>query len=312
MEINGVHISGFVALELIDSVFPKELAGKLTDLGYKIDVDTSYAHESKSLFLRDLDDTLNKRIDVAIDIFDQEEWDVYMLVFTGTDRLSHFLWDAYEDEAHESHNDFLDHFRKIDVCIGEIYSKAEGKYTVAFMSDHGFERLNYEVFINRYLYEWGYLKLRNYPAKSLNDIDVGTTAFALDPGRIYINYEGRYPRGGVKSGDAKDIIESLNEKFGSLAIDGKKIIDEISLGKDVYHGAHTDTAPDIVLVGASGFDLKGNIKSEESYRKNDVFSGKHTYHDAFFGIRHPETYSKSPEIYPELDSVEDIRRALKL
>jgi predicted AlkP superfamily phosphohydrolase/phosphomutase len=312
MEINGVLISGFVALELIDSVFPKELAGKLKEGGYKIDVDTSFAHESKSLFLRDLDDTLKKRIDVARDIFDQEAWDVFMLVFTGTDRLSHFLWDAYEDETHENHRDFLDHFRKIDDYIGELYSKVEGRYTIAFMSDHGFERLDYEVFINRYLYEWGYLKLRNYPAKSLNDIDNGTKAFALDPGRIYLNYEGRYPRGEITQGDAEKIIGSLTEKFGSLAIEGKNVIDKIFFGKDVYHGAHTNIAPDIVLVGASGFDLKANIKSEESYRKNDVFSGKHSYHDAFFGLRLPHPYSENPEMYPKVESVEDIRDALKL
>lgn len=44
----------------------------------------------------------------------KEDWDTFMLVFTGTDRLCHFLWDTYEDRTHKYDSSFLDHFRKLD------------------------------------------------------------------------------------------------------------------------------------------------------------------------------------------------------
>ncbi len=310
-EINGVHISGFVALDLKDAVFPESLFKQLDEMKYKIDVDSYLAHESINPFLRDLDKTLTKRIEASKEIFHNEDWDVFMLVFTGTDRLSHFLWDAYVDEGHKHHSDFLSHFQKIDQYVGEIFGELGEDDTIAFVSDHGFEALKLEVFINRYLHEWGYLKFRNDPARSYNDIDAGTKAFAMDPGRIYLNYKDRYPRGNVTKDDAAEIIESLREKFTSLRIDGKKVIDEIFLGNDVYHGQYKSIGPDLILLGASGFDLKGNIKSQEFYVKG-IFNGKHTYYDAFFGVRFPDSYKDNPGRYPEVESVEDIRKVLEL
>ena len=310
-EINGIHISGFVALDLKDAVFPESLFVKVDEMKYKIDVDSYLAHESINPFLRDLDNTLTKRIEASREIFHNEEWDVFMLVFTGTDRLSHFLWDAYEDEGHKHHSDFLNHFEKIDQYIGEVFGELGEDDTIAFVSDHGFEALKFEVFINRYLREWGYLKLRKEPARSYNDIDTETKAFAMDPGRIYLNYKGRYPRGSVTEDDAAEIIESLREKFTSLRIDGKKVIEEIFLGDDVYQGECKSIGPDLVLLGASGFDLKGNVKSQDFYVKG-IFNGKHTYYDAFFGVRFPDSYKDNPQRYPEVESIKDIRKVLEL
>jgi predicted AlkP superfamily phosphohydrolase/phosphomutase len=48
-----------------------------------------------------------------------------MLVFTGTDRLVHFLWDAYENEDHRYRDVFQEHFRKIDRAIGEISDRPD-------------------------------------------------------------------------------------------------------------------------------------------------------------------------------------------
>ena len=136
---------------------------------------------------------------------------MFMLVFTGTDRIGHFLWDAYGSTDNQYHAEFCGYFKKTDDFIGELYNQLNSDDTIVLMSDHGFEQLESEVFINRYLYEWGYLKLRQFPAKSYNDIDHGTTAFCLDPGRIYLNYKEKYPRGSVN-------ISDRNSSFGISAI----------------------------------------------------------------------------------------------
>ena len=178
------------------------------------------------------------------------------------------------------------------------------------MSDHGFENLQYEVFINRYLREWGLLKLRSDPAKSYNDIDSGTVAFCMDPGRIYLHYENRYPRGSVRESETDSILNELAERFKNLAIEDTPVIKEVFRGKDIYHGEYAALAPDLVLLGAEGFDLKGTIKSDKVYAKSDIFGGKHTYYDTFFALKLPDTVAK--ENYPEVKTIEDIRGALKI
>jgi len=121
-EMNGVLIAGFVALDLERATFPRSLVPSLREMNYRVDVDSQKAHQSMTFFLRDLDDTLRARIAAYRYLWREEEWDTFVLVFTGTDRLAHFLWDAYEDGSHRYREPFLNHFQQIDEVIGEIGS----------------------------------------------------------------------------------------------------------------------------------------------------------------------------------------------
>jgi len=124
---------------------------KLKELDYRLDVDSEKAHRSLGLFLRDLDETLDARIQSYRYLWDSQDWRTFMLVFTGTDRLMHFLWDAYQDRGHEYHEAFLNYFRRIDEAIGEICGKIDDDDTLVMLSDHGFERLEKDIYVNRIL-----------------------------------------------------------------------------------------------------------------------------------------------------------------
>ena len=52
-EMTGVHISGFVSLDINKSVHPKSLIPQLNNLDYRLDVDSQKAHISMELFLED-------------------------------------------------------------------------------------------------------------------------------------------------------------------------------------------------------------------------------------------------------------------
>jgi len=279
-ELNGVHISGFVALDLERATYPASLVPKLKELDYRIDVDSSKAHQSIDLFLRDLDKTLKARIEAYRYLWDKEDWDSFMLVFTGTDRLSHFLWDAYEDPTHKYHSSFLDHFREIDKVIGEIAEKMNDSDCLIMLSDHGFELLDKNVNINYLLQEEDFLKLKDTSRKNFSDIDFATQAFALDPARIYINQKDKYPRGSVPPKKAKKVINKLINLFDSLKIEGRKVIKRVYRKEEIYSGPYINQAPDLVLLGERGFNLKANIKAKSLWEKN-IFTGKHTQQDAF-------------------------------
>jgi predicted AlkP superfamily phosphohydrolase/phosphomutase len=282
-QLNGIHISGFVSLDLERSVYPNSLIPKLNTFNYQIDVDSSKAHKSIDLFLNDLNKTLNARISAYRYLWNEGDWDTFMLVFTGTDRLSHFLWDAYENENHKYRSAFLDHFHQIDEIIGEIADSLSEDDLLIILSDHGFELLEKEVNINFILRENGFLNLKPDSKRSYADIDFDTKAFALEPARIYINLENKYPRGSVKENEYDLLIEELISIFNDLELNGRKVIKKIFRKEEIYKGQYTNQAPDIVLIPNKGFNLKTSIKANNLYEKS-IFTGKHTQHDAFLLI----------------------------
>ena len=279
-DMNGVHISGFVSIDINKSVHPAFLIPQLESLGYRIDVDSEKAHTDLNLFLEDLDETLTARIKAAEYLWDYTDWQTFMLTFTGTDRLMHFLWDAYEDKDHKYHDAFLEHFRRIDQAIGKIYSKLTENDVFLMLSDHGFEKLEKDVYVNHLLASEGFLTFRPNTEPKLVNIDSATKAFVLDPARIYINQKGKYAAGSVEANDKDACVGELESLFRSLQIDGKKVIKHIYRKQDIYAGPYLEDAPDLVLIAEKGFNLKGSMTAEELTGKGP-FTGKHTYEDAF-------------------------------
>jgi len=301
-QMNGVLISGFVSIEFEKSVHPKSLVPYLKRLDYRLDVDSQKAHSSMELFLEDLDKTLNARIQAYRYLWDSSNWQTFMLVFTATDRLMHFLWNAYEDAGHKYHNIFLEHFGKIDRTIGEVAGKISDEDLLIIHSDHGFERLDHDVYINYLLMQEGFLQLKDTQNIALDNIDHRTKAFALDPARIYLNQKGMYPCGTVDQAEGREILNQLEKLFSSLRINGRRVIRDIYRKEQLYTGPYIENAPDIVLVGAEGFNLRANIKAEKLSDKG-IFDGKHTQDTAFLITRG----LSNTAIVPDIPAISDIR-----
>lgn len=300
-QMNGVLIAGFVALDLKRATFPQSLVPTLEEMGYRVDVDSQKAHESLGFFLRDLDKTLQARVEVYRHLWRKEDWETFVLVFTGTDRLAHFLWDAYEDEAHEYHEAFVDHFQQIDEIIGEIAQELRQDDVLIMLSDHGFERLKKNVYVNYLLREDGFLSFKTGSSPGLKSVAEDTRAFALDPGRIYVHSRERYPQGSVDQDEYTSVVDDLAAFFDSLRVDGEKVIKRVYRGEELYAGTQSHRAPDLVLLGRSGYNLRGNWKAEQSFG-TDIFAGKHSQADAFLLV-----YGKGAErLVPEKPDVTDI------
>jgi len=303
-EMNGVHISGFVSIDFSKSVFPKLLIPTLRNLDYRLDVDSTLAHKSMDLFLSDLVKTLEASIQTYRYLWKSVDWKIFMFVFTGTDRLMHFLWDAYEDETHKCYGAFIDYFRKVDEAIGEMSSLVREEDLFIMLSDHGFERLDYDVYINGFLRQEGFLHFHGTEEPELIHVNSSTKAFALDPARIYLNLKGKYPNGSVDKQDKEKVLKDLENLFGSLEIGNKKIIRNIYRKEEIYSGPIIEKAPDLILVGDKGFNLKGNIKLEKTVGK-EIFTGKHTQDDAFLLIKGRGGRNIIPG-YPTVCDVKDL------
>lgn len=297
--LNGVLISGFISPDLEKAVYPREYVHTLKEFNYKIDVDTKKAKYPNVLF-KELFEALESRMKVLKYFWDKMDWDVLMIVFTGSDRLEHFLWHAYEDETHEHYNRFLEFFQRIDGCIKTIDGQLQKGDSLIMVSDHGMEGAVCNMNVNCFLEEETFLTRGKNPKLGYNNIKEGTKAFALDPGRVYINKKGKYPLGSVMREEEEAVLCGLIDAFESLERDGKKVIKKVWLKDEVYHGEYKRYAPDLVLLSEKGVNLKGGILAETVFDKN-VLQGKHTYDDAFLYVK-----SDTPGVIPKDPSVEDV------
>ena len=287
--LNGVLIAGFVALNLKKAVYPPELVPRLEAMGYRIDVDAARARDNMGAFVEDLFETLRVRERAILELFDEGGWDFFMGVVTGTDRLHHFLWDAYADESHPYHEAFLEYYRAVDGLIGKITDRLAVGTPLLMMSDHGFTGIKKEVFLNHWLRENGYLDFTRDAPESLAEIADGSRAFCLDPARIYLNVEGRYPKGCVEPGNVPALLDELAAKLRALADPdtGEAMVRDVYRRDEIFSGPLIRQAPCLVLVSNWGWDLKGSIK-RRTFAEKGLVAGMHTQDDAFLYLRGAE------------------------
>jgi predicted AlkP superfamily phosphohydrolase/phosphomutase len=282
--MNGVLIAGFVAIELAKAVHPLSYRAALDRIGYRVDIDTVKSREDHDFLWRELNATMDAH-EKALDLLWGEPWDYFEFVVTGTDRLHHFLWDAYGDEAHPFHGRFLDYYRRVDRVIDRLvtsYRKDGGSDRGLYLlSDHGFTGIVQEVHLNSWLEQTGYLKFPDANRRGLEDVAPGTSAFALDPNRIYLNLKGRFPRGDVEAADRESVREAIAGALTGLTFEGRRVVRKVFRSEEVYSGPLMRKGPDLIVLGEPGFDMKGSVKKQEVFGRTSL-RGMHTWDDAFF------------------------------
>jgi predicted AlkP superfamily phosphohydrolase/phosphomutase len=152
------------------------------------------------------------------------------------------------------------------------------------LSDHGFERLKMNVYINHLLQEGGFSSFEEGASPSVKTMAQETTAFALDPGRVYVHLRGRFPHGSVPQGEYDAVVDDLTALFSSLRVEGERIVQRTYRREELYAGSQSHRAPDLVLLGHAGYNLRGNWKAKQPFG-TDIFAGKHSQADAFLLVR---------------------------
>ena len=295
-QLDGVLISGFIALELEKAVYPASLVSDLRKIKYRFDVNADLAHQSMDLFFQDLDITLNNRFNCIDFFWENEPWELFMPVFTETDRINHFLFEVFDNENHRYADIFKQFYQRIDRQIGKLISDTSDRDVIIVHSDHGFCKLDYEIYVDKLLEREGFLKYKTRPPKTVEDIDSEkSAAFVIDPGRIYINSRDRFPHGKISISDKVKVQDDLISFFSSEEFKSKKIVGKISLNEETFKGKYSKEGPDLVILGNKGFDLKGfgleGLASKDSCYGKRIFSGMHTHDDAFIIYRGPEVLS---------------------
>jgi len=283
-KLNGILVAGFVAVDLAKAVYPPAYKTALDQLGYRVDIDSLKVRENPALLWEELAQTM-AGVRKALTFFWTEAWDYFEFVVTGTDRLHHFAWDAYEDPGHPDHTKFLDYYRQVDGLLEKIasaYHDLTGSYRGLYMlSDHGFTGIFREVYLNAWLERQRFLEFTRLDPTSLDDIAPGSRAFALDPNRIYLNFKDKFPRGTVDRSDRKALQQDIAAGLSGLEYEGRKVVRRVFFAQDVYRGPQAERGPDLIVLGENGFDMKGSVKKKDIFAASDL-RGMHTWDDAFF------------------------------
>jgi predicted AlkP superfamily phosphohydrolase/phosphomutase len=185
---------------------------------------------------------------------------------------------------------FEDYYRFLDRFIGQTlipFLESQKNTSLVLLSDHGFCRLKKEVFINHWLHEHGWLKLKSKDSNSIESIHPDTRSYSLIPGRIYLNLKGSEPEGRIHPFKGyKETLELLREAL-SLIEDpetGERIIDKIYMRDEIYSGPFINQAPDMVVLPNNGYDLKGDVNRQYLTRESNL-EGMHTFDDAFLFLK---------------------------
>ncbi len=310
-KVNGVLICGFLGTDITKGTWPPGLGLELQRRGYRIDTDTVSAREDLEGFIAELHYVYEKRIEIAKEQYTRNDWDLFMLHVMETDRLHHFLWEQWERGHPRWAPVFMDFYRRLDRLIGWVADNLKPDTELMLLSDHGFCTLKKEVYINKWLYDEGYLKFRaGKVPDDLRDIHPASRAYSLIPGRIYINLKGRESIGSVSPGNEYEALRAeLASRLAELKepSTGEKMIGEVLRGEALsrdniyigYSGLKSGVAeedkvkrpefiepspvPDLLIIPRPGFDFKGNLWREQLTEKGPVV-GTHTHDDAFLCI----------------------------
>jgi len=285
--IKGMIVAGFVAHDPARAVHPPFLASILAAEGYQLEADTTRGAADPDYLLSQVRATLCGRASILELFWPDLAWDLFMLVLTETDRIFHFFYPAVANPEHALHGAFLEFLAEWDRLIGRVLERYESlpePKRLVVLADHGFTRCRTEVDLNAWLMGQGLLK---FAARGAGEFDSRamslheTAAFALDPGRIYINAKERFARGVLHQYAAEALKIEIREALLTLSFGGEPVMAAVHDGREIYSGPFVAKAPDLICEARPGFSLTGK------FDRTDIFglygrAGCHTAGDAFF------------------------------
>jgi len=172
-EFNGILVSGPVMnTDPLNIAYPESLNKRLLKEGYIVDLNFSLKH-NPGKNLKKLLETTQSKIALAKELFSNEKWDLFMFTFFFIDALLHNFW-KYFDESHpdyEENSEFQDsvikYYQLIDEHLGFYLDNLPDNTHLFIVSDHGMGKQKSQIDLNTWLYENGFLTLRDDKEKQV-------------------------------------------------------------------------------------------------------------------------------------------------
>ncbi|AMK11921.1 alkaline phosphatase family protein [Pseudodesulfovibrio indicus] len=288
--LRGMLVAGFVAHDLHRAAHPPFLAAKLAETGYRLEADTNRGRADLGYLLDELRATLESRLDALDILWPDLSWDLFVHVFTETDRLFHFFMDAVIHRDHPDHLACMRFLADWDHALGlflDRFDALPAPKRLLVLADHGFTEIRTEVSLNTWLMGQGLLSLSGPPDDEwdVSKITRDSKAFALDPGRVYLHEQGRFARGRVEPQEREALLSHLENGLMALEYEGEPVLRAVHRGDALYPGSRSAQRPDLVCEARPGFDLKAKFDRTEIFGLHGR-TGTHTVDGAIFADSH--------------------------
>src|SRR5690606_808227 len=128
----------------------------------------AYSDSGIDAFLKRLYRCTDLRVQTLEYLRGREAWDFTMVVFNGTDTISHALW-KFMDQQHPLHDPgrfarygtaIRDYYATLDGHLANILDTLDEDTTLLVMSDHGFGPLHKFIHVNNWLIREGLMHIR--------------------------------------------------------------------------------------------------------------------------------------------------------
>lgn len=169
--VNGFLIPGLDSPGIDDDfAYPEGLMGEITKNAGKYILEAGiWGHIRRSdpeAALEGLLEMVKARTATAQYLMEQKPWDLFVVVYTATDKVQHHFWKYIDSSRPESHTSqaygkaVFRVYEEIDKGIGELLESA-GDASVVIMSDHGAGPSSRRtMYINRWLNTEGFLHFK--------------------------------------------------------------------------------------------------------------------------------------------------------
>ncbi len=248
--INGSLVTCFMTPSTTKQyTYPPALKAEIDKLvgEYIVDV-RKFRTEDKDYLLRQIYEMTEKRFKVVRHLLTEKEWDFFIFMEIGIDRIHHGFW-KFWDKEHRKHspdspykNSIRDYYIYIDKEIGKTLELLDDDTAVLVVSDHGAKHMDGGICINEWLIEEGYLKIKRKPEgiAQIEKVEVdweNTKAWGSGGyyGRLFLNVRGREPTGVIPPGDYEEVRDELVSKLEALTDEnGNNIGTRVYKPQEIY------------------------------------------------------------------------------
>jgi predicted AlkP superfamily phosphohydrolase/phosphomutase len=173
-KVNGVLVSGMPTPSTnVTFTYPETAYQDILDtVGDYIlypDPGEAYSDSGIDSFLDRLYRSADLRMQTFVYLCERETPDFAMMVFNGTDTVSHALW-KFMDQTHPLHdpskykkygNAIRDYYKHVDGLLAGIVDSLDEDTTLVIMSDHGFGPFHKFIHVNNWLIQQGFMSIKS-------------------------------------------------------------------------------------------------------------------------------------------------------
>lgn len=303
----------------IGTYYTQGMAEDVNGLKKGLLTDEEFMAQSKIVW-----DERNRMLDYALDEYlEQDGGGLLFFYYSSVDLCGHMMW-RHGDAQHPDYDAefssrgsewwsgragstwqdvIMDLYLQMDGVLGEVRARVGEDTLLVIVSDHGFAPFHRLFSLNRWLWEEGYLVLREGMAPELDPsspdfapvvlaqaVDWSQTkAYGMGFNGLYLNLAGREAQGIVSAEEREALLSEIKGKLEALTDDaperrGTRIVLAAERADEVYRGERLSEAPDLLIGYNAGY---GN--SDESslgripyavLRDNlgGTFTGNHLMH----------------------------------